>query len=351
MTAGLSTFGVVRKRMADLIIDFALRIKEGGAFGAQTTVDNPDSFPGDPLVAIATTSAASDAELWEAVELWYAQLDPETATGIYLERMHGERVGIARATGQSDADYRAAILAAIRARPTRSDPETVAVQRPDIECARLLVSTLAAPIDGIPAPGAMLIVKGCNIDWQAFAADLYSYVELGAWSLYGSRGILYTPPSGGCIGYQVQEAIPVFAAIDIGIRRKSACGGPDLAMIKAAIVAMLQANFGTCGLGAGLSGTDLIAALGPIADAEITHVRFARRARQLIGSGCDTADLPAVTICGVSQPWASAETCGYEAGEVWCDPDAPCLSLRPWEYMAFDAQFVTVSEADRGLCA
>lgn len=351
MSTGLSAFGVVRKRMADLIIDFALRIKEGGAFGAQTTVDNPDDFPGDPLVAIATTAAASDAELWEAVELWYAQLDPETATGVYLDRMHGERVGIARASGQSDEDYRAAILAAIRSRPTRSDPATVAIQRPDIECARLIVSTLAAPVDGIPAPGAMLVVKGCNIDWQALAADLYQYVELGAWSLYGSRGILYTPPTGGCIGYYVQDAVPVFAGIDISVRLKAECGGPDLAAVKAYVMQVLQARYGACALGGAISASDVIAAVGPIDGAELLSVRFARRARQLVGSGCDTSALPAVTLCGASVPWVSAETCGYEAGEVWCAPDAPCLSLRPWEYLAFDSQFVTVSEGSGGGCA
>ena len=90
--SGFTTSGIIRKRMADLYSDFALRIKESGVFGTQTTVDAPDLFPADPLVQIMATTAGSLHELWEAVELWFSQLDPRTASGTYLEFLHGSHM-------------------------------------------------------------------------------------------------------------------------------------------------------------------------------------------------------------------------------------------------------------------
>ena len=100
---GVTLFGVVRKRMDDLLRDFRDRLKvdQNGnpstVFGALTTLDNPDAYPGDGLVQLAAASSASDADLWEAVEFFFAQLDPNQSQGRYLERFHGiPRFGLSR---------------------------------------------------------------------------------------------------------------------------------------------------------------------------------------------------------------------------------------------------------------
>lgn len=350
LASGFTTFGIIRKRLADIYADFALRIKEGGVFGTQTTADEPDLFATDPLVQIMTTTGASLHEVWEAVELWYSQLDPNTASGAYLEHLHGNRFGIARATGQSDADYRALILAALQ-RPTRNNLLTIIEARDDVECAALLASTTAAPIEGIPAPGNAIVVKGCAVDYASIAEQLYNSVELGLHQFYGDIVASYKPANGGCVTYRFMEAIPVFAAIEVHGYFTEVCGSNDPDTIRAAVLAALNARLGVCALGGVFSSPLALASIGTLDGFVVTSVRVARRARQLWGSGCDAADAVRVTLCGVETPWATSITCGPGAGEVWCDPAEGCMTLAPWEYLAFDLDFVTlVEDATQGGC-
>lgn len=341
--SGFTTFGIIRKRMADLYADFALRIKQGGVFGTQTTADAPDLFPSDPLVQIMATASASTHELWEAVELFYAQLDPNTASGVYLEYLHGARLGITRDPGQTDAEYRAAIQAAL-ARPLRHDLTVVAAARPDISCAVLLTSTADAPIEGVPAPGNMLVVKGCDPDYTALAEDLYNSVELGLHQFYGDVTASYQPPGGGCVTYKVQPAQPLFAAVEVHGYYTDSCGGSNADAVRSTVLARLQAEFDTCAVGTLLSTATAMRAIGALSGFIVTDVRLARRARQLWGNDCDPTDAPMVTICGVETPWVTSITCGFNAGEVWCPLSSSCMDARPWEYLAFDEQFITVVE-------
>lgn len=341
-SSGLTSFGIIRRRMADLYLNFATRIKEGGAFGTQTTVDQPDLFPGDPLVQIASASSASAHELWEAVELFYSQLDPETASGIYLERLHGARIGTARAIGQSDDEYRQIILQTMRQRPSRSDPASIAAARDDVDCARLVLSTIGAAVEGIPAPGAMLVVKGCSVDYQALAADLYNGVELGLHTWYGSVTAGHRPIAGGCVVYNFQPALTMFAAVRVTGYSVDACSTADHASVKAAILSKLRTAFVGCELGSGFNSALALGAIGQIDGFVVTGLTLARRPRQLIADGCPLDGLTTVMDCGVETPWASSITCGVGAGEVWCDAYQACLALLPWETLAFDEQFITV---------
>lgn len=342
-SSGLTTFGIIRRRMSDLYVEFANRLREGGAFGTQTTVDAPDTFPSDPLVQIATAASASAHELWEAVELWFTQLDLDTASGVYLERLHGARVGIARPIGMIDDEYRRLIQAAVRTRPTRTDPVSVASGVDGVTCAKLLLSTTAAPIDGIPAPGAMLVINGCAIDYQALAQAMYDNVELGLYNWIGDRTVGYSAGAGSCVSYTFQEAQPLFAALDIRVQSTASCGAVDLAAIRTAAVEALTVRYGACSIGGALTRPMVISALSGLPDLIIGDVKMARRARVLTGNGCDPAGLPTVTVCGASTVWATSITCGPSAGEVWCEPEGDCLNLQPWEYLAFDPQFVTVT--------
>jgi hypothetical protein len=351
-TSGLTTFGIIRKRMADLYADFALRIKEGGVFGTQTTADLPDTFPTDPLVQIMTTTTASLHELWEAVEFYYAQLDPKTASGVFLDNLHGQRVGIARGVGQTDESYREAILSAL-ARPTRNHIETVASARPDIDCAILLTSTVTDPIVGIPAPGNALVLKGCGVvDYNALAKDIYDTIELGPHQLHGDVIGSYAPNATSCATYRFFEADPIFPAMAIQGYFTATCGVTDIAAIKTTITATLNALYSACGLGAQLNAAVVTATLANLAGFIVTDVKLARRSRELWPMPCpDLSAATTVSICGVVTPWVTHEICGLKAGEVWCPPTSDCLQVKPWEYISIDPQFITVVEdATRGGC-
>lgn len=348
--SGFTKFGIIRKRMADLFADFALRIKETGVFGTQTTVDAPDLFPTDPLVQIMSTTSASLHELWEATELWYSQLDPRTASGVYLESLHGLRLGITRADGQSDSEYRAAILAAF-SRPARTDIVTVATARPDIDCAVLLTSTVENPIEGIPTPGNALVVKGCNIDYQALAADLYTYVDLGVHHLYGEVAAFYATSTGGCVPYRFIEAKPVFVGVEVHGYYTADCGLSPEEDVLAAIYTRLRDTYSECGLGVGFNSATAALAIGAVPGFIVTSVNIARRAKQLWPADCPTDDAARVTICGNEVIWATSTTCGFSAGEVWCPSVNGCLDILPWEHVAFDPQFITlVQDTTDGGC-
>lgn len=349
--SGFTTFGIIRKRMADIYSDFALRIKESGVFGTQTTADAPDLFPTDPLVQIMATTSASLHELWEVVELWFAQLDPRTASGTYLEFLHGSRLGIARAGGQTDSEYRAAILSAF-SRPARTDIVTVATARPDIDCAVLLTSSTEAPIEGIPTPGNALVVKGCGVDFQALATDIYTYVDLGVHHLYGEVVAYHQPAVGGCITYNFMEAKAVFAAVEVHGYYTDTCGLSPESDVLAAIYARLRDTYSECGLGIGFNAATASLAIGAITGFVVTDIRIARRAKELWPDGCALDDATHVMLCGVSTPWATSTTCAFDAGETWCAPVDGCLSILPWEHVSFDPQFITVVEdLTQGGCA
>lgn len=344
--SGFTTFGIVRKRMADLYSDFALRIKENGVFGTQTTADAPDVFAADPLVQIMATTSASLHEVWEAVELWYGQLNLETATGTFLDQLHGSRLGVLRAVGQTDESYRATLLAAT-ARPSRTAIETVAVGREDVECAKLVLSTPQAPVEGIPAPGAALVIKGCAVDYNALACSIADSVELGMYSLVGNRFGSCTLDNGSCLTYTFMEAVPVYAAMEVKGFYSDGCSRASTDTLREQIAAALTAAT-QCQIGSVVSGGSAMRVLSVIEGFVVTEVRFARRARELWGNGCDPADAPKVMLCGIETPWVTSQTCGIGAGEVWCEPTEACLGLDPWEYIAFDQQFITVTVGEEG---
>lgn len=351
-TSGYTTFGIIRKRMADLYADFAQRIKEGGVFGTQTTADAPDIFPTDPLVQIMTVTSASTAELWEAVEKWYQQLNLETAEGVYLEFVHGRRAGILRDIGQTDDSYRAAIRGAL-ASPARSTITTVATSLASIECAALVVSSVENPIPDVPAPGNALVIKGCNPDYDELAQALYDSVELGLHQFYGDIVASVRPPDGGCVTYRFIKAEPLFIALEIVGYFTTTCGESIVDDIVTASTARLTAAFSgnACALGGNFNSALAATLLSGLPEFVVTEVRVARRARQLFPIDCDFTGV-AVDVCGVVTPWATATTCGTGAGEVWCEPVVGCVSLLPWEYVAFDTQFITVTEdPTQGGCA
>lgn len=338
-STGLSNFGIVRKRMSDLYADFAERIKVGGAFGPQTTLDAPDQFAGDPLVQLASAASASTHELWEAVEQYYNQFNIETASGVFLDQLHGFRAGVVRVAGQSDDDYRGAILSAIRDLPSRFDPVAVAVGQPDVECAAGIVST-----DANGCRTYKLVIRGCKPDYEALAQQLYDFVDLGVYELTGDVLASVQTPAGGCVTYRFEEARPILIAVRVEGIFQDDCS--DNASVRAAINTALTAFSSNCGFGGTFDASTLTLIAASIEGFDLRKVTVARRARQLVPEGCDTSGLLQIELCGDSIAWASSNTCGADRGEVWCDDDfSDCALLEDGEYPIFNEQLIEIVEA------
>lgn len=338
MSSGLSLFGIVRKRMSELYSDFAERIKAGGAFGPQTVLDQPDIYKGDPLVQLASAASASDSELWEAVEFYYAQFNLETASGVFLDRLHGDRAGVTRALDQSDTDFRAAIRTVLQVLPSRFDPTAIALNQPEVECAAGVVVT---GDDGCPA--YELVIRGCKPDYQALAQALFDSADLGVYSMQGDIPVSVSTPNGGCVTYRFTEAQPIVIGVRVYGTATDGCSSiDDVSALVSAALAAFQAG---CSFGGQFDAAVLLPILTAIDGFQVTRVEVARRARQLVGINCDLSGLPQIEVCGETAAWATSITCGNAAGEIWCDTDfGGCADLQSFEYPIFDSQFIEVIE-------
>ena len=80
--------GIVVERQAEIFYDVAEKIRNSGAFGSLTVLDDPDQFAADPFVQTVVALTASDSDTWLALEWLQNQLDPNTASGRYLIDFH-----------------------------------------------------------------------------------------------------------------------------------------------------------------------------------------------------------------------------------------------------------------------
>lgn len=349
ITSGLTTFGVVRKLMADLFIDFSQRIKENGSFGATTTLDNPDAYPGDPLVSLAAAASASDHELWEIVEHFYSQLDPTQASGVYLQRFHGDRLGLTQGVTETEENFRTRILNHVRNNISRVSRITVAEADANVSCAEIVRSTTAAPLNGIAAPAAMLVVKGSPADANDFAQSIYDAVDVSVHNWVGDQSGQATTVNGGCLEHRWQEACPVVVDVRVvGYFKDQFCVSTDADTVLATVLERLNAAYASCGFGTNLTSSELVLKIGEVGGFVVSRVDLRRRAKMLWGDGCDMSAAPVVTIDGTNVTWASSQMCGYCAGETWCDDYFSCLALNAWEYPVFDAQFASLAQDATG---
>jgi len=360
---GVTIFGVVRKRMDDLLRDFRdrLKIDQNGnpstVFGAVTTLDNPDAYPGDGLVQLAAASAASDAELWEAVEFFYAQLDPNQSQGRYLERFHGiPRFGLAWNTAtQTQQEYEAQIRQLINSGADRFDVNVIALRQDDVICASQIFSTALNPIEGLPAPSSMLVVRGQNVDYQALAQSIFNGSEFGLYDFLGDQSVqVNTDENGGCVNFRFQEACRIFIDIAVeGYRTNSAC---DVAItneqIQDAVISTLKAFYDRCEFGMAVTSSVLRGALGAIEGFTVTDVSVRRRAPQLYPLGCDTSTATVVEIDGTAALWAgdTPKGCTFCTAETWCLTRTDCVQLQPWEFPDFDSAFYALVVTEPETC-
>jgi len=355
MITGGTTFGIVRKRMADLYNDFAARIKADGAFGPLTTVDNPDLYKSDPLVQLAAAASASDAELWEVVEFHFKQFDSQSSSGRYLEAYWGiPRFGLARQIGEDWAVYEAKIKNLIQNGAGRYDPPVSAMSFPGVECAAQVFSTPNNPIEGMAAGTSMIVIKACDpIDYDALAAHLWATTEYGIYDFVGDNTASADTGAGGCVGYNLQPACPIVVDLLVSgypVGPKCVAAGGVTAETKLAIIEQMNAAFSLCQFGTVFRSSEISAMLD--IDGFITEdVTFRRRAPELIGGGCDApADAPLVEICGAAAAWVSDVICKFCSGEVWCGNRTDCLRLNPWEYPVFNISFVEIELTEPENC-
>ncbi len=340
--------------MSDLLSDFAQRIKEGGAFGPSTTLDNPDKYAGDALVQIATTASASDHELWEAVEYMYNMLDYRQAEGRYLERLHGiPKLGLTKEPLESWDAYRAKVLGFLSGNASRTDPSVLAAAQPGVLCARQIFSTLSNPVEGIPAGGTMLVLKTCNTDYEELAAQLYDKTEIGIYSWYGDVTANHQTENNGCLQFRFQPASKVYIDLTIhGYFVDTNCrGAVNETSVRAEAVERLSSVFDDCGFGQQLTGAEMTALLAGLQGFVCTAVGMKRRPKRLYSEGCDLSDALTLEECGQNIPWASYVACGsFAVGEMWCNITQNCVQLKPWEYPDFDISLARIVVSEPEAC-
>ena len=352
MITGGTTFGFVRKRMAELLLDFAARLKADGAFGALTTVDNPDLYKSDPLVQLAVASAASDAELHEVVEFYFKQFDPYSSQGRYLESYWGiPRFGIPKQASETWAEYEAKIQDLIRNGAARSDIAVAAMQFPGVQCAAQIISTEAMPVSGMPIDSSMIVIKACDpIDYDALAQHIFENTEFGIYAFTGDQGAVANTGTSGCYAYQIQPACRIFVGLEVdGYYVKQDCLDPAAVDLSLTISDQLKAAFAGCNFGT-VFRSDEIKKLIQIDNFVVTDIRFTRRAPQLVGEGCPDGVGKILEVCGAAVEWISSAVCKYCSGEVWCDDSVECLSLQPWEFPDFDLCFTSVNMVAQVQC-
>lgn len=353
--SGLTSVGIIRKRMADLYLDFAARIKEGGAFGAVTTVDSPDDYPSDPLVQIAATASVSTAEIWEATEGFYNQLDWRTATGRYLETLHAERLGIVRSPGMTDDALRALVAAKVNGGIPQQGPASLASRMDTVECASFIKSTTANPVAGIPTPGAMLVVKesALPVDYTALAQQIWDETDIGLFEYHGDTEVSLPTANGGCVTIAIQPACRVYVGVRIhGFFTASSCVAITEAQVLQHYRDAIKEHFlGVCRIGGMQIDSDALRQVMPtLAGFVLTGFTFERRPRVLVSVGCEEDGVPLVEINGEIERWESSSVCGYCQGETWCNDWRPCLSLPVWEFPDADIQFMSLVEQDKVVC-
>lgn len=350
MSSGFTSAGIVRKRMSEIFTAFASAIKEptdpsdptSSAFPPQTTLDNPDAYPGDPLVAIATAHAASTHEVWESLEGLQNNLDPSTANESYLRLVHAPRFGISTNSNLSTEDLRALIVDRGCSGVPMASASQIALCVPSVECATVVRSTLQNPVDGMPVNTAMLVIKG-EPNWNDLAYALFAGMDFGLFDLVGDvQGVATNSVNDLC--YRFQPACRVYAGLGIRARRNAGCGIFDGAFVRQTVAERLAAKYSGCGFGQYLSSSELIAEIGEIEGYVIESIGLQRRAKMLVGKNCADTAAPDVVIDDALVSWSTSDLCGYCRGEMWCKTYSDCIALRPWEFVAFDLAFTAASE-------
>ena len=334
--------GIVVERQAEIFYDVAEKIRNSGAFGSLTVLDDPDQFAADPFVQTVVALTASDSDTWLALEWLQNQLDPNTASGRYLIDFHLSRWGI-DATGLNETEAKALLFQLKKNGVKTFSPEVAVMQMPQVAFAKTYYSKFHAPVNYLNPGETMIVVmpKPNQIIPQGVIAQaLFDGIGDGFYNWVGDTQDIYEY-RGNCYPYFYQPADRVVIAVKF-YGNLNECS--DAAWHNAANTLMQKAN---CALqyelGAKLDGQALLQLLGETPGININRIEIQRRPKPLTGSEClaDAESLTFTSCSGVesSELWASDKVCGYAQCEIWCKDFVDCLILKPWEFATFHASF------------
>lgn len=216
MTYGVQPTGFVRKPLPVILAEIeAGLITEFGPDVIQTSQS--------PLGQINGLMADLIAELWELGEATYQANDVDQAEGILLEVLGKIRL-IGRASGESDAEYRAAISNAGRARNDVQDVIRALRSIPRVTYAQVFVNGGTTVDENGLQPGqvAVALIGGAD---EEVAQELRRYIVPGV-MMYGNSEIS-AEIDGFCRSLYIIRPIPVPVELTINVRlSKDARGCP-----------------------------------------------------------------------------------------------------------------------------
>ena len=334
--------GVIVSKQPELFYDLAEKIRNSGAFGSSTVLDAPDKYASDPFVQLAVALTASDSDCWLALEFLQNQLDPEMATGRFLNEIHLSRYGINK-PDLSTAEARA-MIKQLRLNGVKiTSPEAAVMQLASVKFAKTYYSKLLSPVPYLKAGENMLVVTQSPttpIVAGSIAQKLFENIGDGFFNWVGDTQDVYEY-KGKCYPYRYQLADRVVVAVKIYGNLKN-CTDANWADVANAMIdkanCALQFDYG-----ATLDGQALLQLVGATPNININRIEIQRRPKPLTPAEClsQASSLSFTDCSGVASTelWASDRVCGYAQGEIWCGDFVDCMVLKPWEYATFHPSF------------
>jgi hypothetical protein len=334
--------GILVGKQAEIFYDLAEKIRNSGAFGSSTVLDEPDLYASDPFVQTAIALTSSDSDCWLALEFLQNQLDPENATGRFLNEIHLSRYGINK-PDLSTAEARA-LIRQLRLNGVKiTSPEAAVMQLASVKFAKTYYSKPRALVPYLNAGENMLVITPnptTPIIAGTIAQKLFENIGDGFFNWVGDTQDIYEY-EGHCYPYFYQLADRVVIAVKIYGNLKD-CTDANWADVANALIE--KAN---CALqfdyGATIDGQALLQLIGATPNVNINRIEIQRRPKPLTPIEC-LADAPSLTFTDCSgitttELWASDKVCGYAQGEIWCNDFVDCMVLKPWEYATFHPSF------------
>lgn len=219
MAYGVGPSGFELKRLPEILADLqAANIATFGPGVVQTDQS--------PLGQLNGLHADLVASVWELAQSVYQANDPDQAEGVNLDRIAKLRL-LARATGESDIDFRQAITNAGRARIDMSDLSQALSALAGVTWVQTFVNeTDTTDADGIPRQHVAVAILGGDDD--EIARTVRAYVVPGI----GTHGntIVETTIEGFCRSIKIirPTVIPVEIEVDVIARPdRNGCPPPS----------------------------------------------------------------------------------------------------------------------------
>lgn len=234
MAYGVTTTGFAIKRLPEIKAELE---RDAKAIFGEGVIVSPQS----PMGQLIGLSADMIARAWEMGLDTYQSFDVDQAEGIRLDTLSRLRL-MARATDESDADFRTAITNVDRARIDITDIVRAVKNLKGVTYAKVFVNdTDGRDGNGVPGHSVALVVIGGNDD--EIAATLRSYVVPGIRTFGTTRA--ETTIDGFCRTIRFSRPEMVNLWLDVSVRSyydRNGCPPPAAGTIAAGLLEELQGD-------------------------------------------------------------------------------------------------------------